>query len=236
MNPSSGQPCHTHVGRSRTISLPVHSTQLFLDRATFSKTTLYTDNHFRKNLLSLFQNNFFNSFYQQAQSGRKTTLKNPEYESAGNLRLNTPTGYEPKEFTTEEIATIPMTYMSPEEDIYQFFDVQRKFGEQDQQAPAMEETRGFGQIQVQSLLDQEMAKMSPIEKMSYLQSRMHFDESMESNADSDLEAGEIRKLLTSQPYTGCNGQSGKRGQCTNVSFIRRSGSYRETSCIVFTKT
>ena len=39
-------------------------------------------------------------------------------------------------------------------------------------------------IQRQSLLDQMMAKMSPIEKMSYLQSRMHFDESMKSNADS----------------------------------------------------
>ena len=80
--------------------------------------------------------------------------------------------------------------MSPEEDIYQLHDVQREFGEQDQQAPVMEETRRFRQIQAQSLLDQD-------KKMSYLQSRMHFDESMESNADSDLEDGEIRKLLTS---------------------------------------
>ena len=61
----------------------------------------------------------------------------------------------------------------------------------------MEESRGFGHIQVQSLLDQEMAKMSLIKQMSYLQSRMHFDESTESNADPDLEGGEIRKLLTS---------------------------------------
>ena len=98
-------------------------------------------------------------------------------------------------FTTEEIATIPM--MSPKEDIYKLYDVQREFGEQYQQAPVMEETRGFGQIQVHSLLHQEMAKMSPIKEMSYLQSRIHFDESMESNADSDLEDGEIRKLLTS---------------------------------------
>ena len=37
--------------------------------------------------------------------------------------------------------------------------------------------------------------MSLLEKMSYLQSRMHFDESMESNADNDLKDGEIRKLL-----------------------------------------
>ena len=52
--------------------------------------------------------------------------------------------------------------MSPEEDIHQLYDWQRELGEQDQQVPVMEETRGFGQIQVQSWLDLEMAKMSPI--------------------------------------------------------------------------
>ena len=36
--------------------------------------------------------------------------------------------------------------------------------------------------------------------------------------------------------TKCNCHSGKRGKCTNVSFIRRSGCYRETGCTVFTKT
>ena len=45
-----------------------------------------------------------------------------------------------------------------------------------------------------------MAEMSPVEKMSYLQSQMHFDESMESNADSDHEDGELQKLLTSSLY------------------------------------
>ena len=74
----------------------------------------------------------------------------------------------------------------------------REFGAQDKQAPVMEETKSPGQIQVQSSLDQEMTKMSPILKMSHLQSMMHFDESMESNVDSDLDDGEIRKLLTSQ--------------------------------------
>ena len=49
--------------------------------------------------------------------------------------------------------------------------------------------------------------MSPIKKMSNFQSRMHFDESIESNADSDLEDGEIRKLLTSQLYA--KGASGR---------------------------
>ena len=52
-------------------------------------------------------------------------------------------------------------------------------------------------MQAQSFLDHEMAEMSPVEKMSYLQSQMHFDESFESVADSDLEDGELQKLLTS---------------------------------------
>ena len=43
--------------------------------------------------------------------------------------------------------------------------------------------------------------MSPVENVSYIQTRVHFDESMERNADSDLEDGEIRKLLTSSLYT-----------------------------------
>ena len=80
------------------------------------------------------------------------------------------------------------------------YDVHGEFGEQDQQAPVMEEMKEFGQIQAQSLLDKEMAEMSLVEKMSYLQSGMHFDECMESNADSDLEDGERRKLLTSSLY------------------------------------
>ena len=78
----------------------------------------------------------------RSENNAKESLSDREYESAGNLRINTPTGYESKVFTTEEIATIPM--MSPAEDIYQLYDVQREFGEQDQQAPVMEETRGFG--------------------------------------------------------------------------------------------
>ena len=48
-----------------------------------------------------------------------------------------------------------------------------------------EEVKEFGQIQAQSLLDHEMAEMSPKEDMPHLQSQMRFDESVESNADSD---------------------------------------------------
>ena len=75
--------------------------------------------------------------------------------------------YEPKEFTTEETATIPMMSSG---NIYQFFDVQRKIGEQDQQAPIVEEVKEFGQVGTQSLLDHEMMDTSPIENMSHLQS------------------------------------------------------------------
>ena len=90
--------------------------------------------------------------------------------------------------------------MRPEDDIYHLHDAQRDFGEKDQQAPVIEEMTRIGQIQVQSLFDQEMAEMSPMKKMSYLQYRTHFDDSVESNADSDLEDGEIRKLPTSSLY------------------------------------
>ena len=77
---------------------------------------------------------------------------------------------------------------------------EREFGEQDQQAPIVEDVNELGQIETQSLLDHEIAEMSPVDQMSYLQSKKYFDESMESNADSDLEDGEIRKLLTSPLY------------------------------------
>ena len=42
--------------------------------------------------------------------------------------------------------------------------------------------------------------MSFAEEMSCLQSQMHFDESVESIADSDLEDGDLQKLLTSPLY------------------------------------
>ena len=89
----------------------------------------------------------------------------------------------------------------------------------------------FGQIQAQCLLDHEMAEMSLVEKISYLQSQVHFDESMESIADSDLDFTTV--CPKSFWETRCNGRSGERGKCTNVSFIRRLESFRETGCIVF---
>ena len=105
-----------------------------------------------------------------------------------------------KEITrvAETRATPLPQVMSPKSCLSQFLEVlwktsvncMRDFGEQDQQAPIIEEVKEFGQIGTQSLLDHEMAEMSLVEKMSYLQSQMHFDESMENIADSDLEDGE----------------------------------------------
>ena len=65
------------------------------------------------------------------------------------------------------------------------YDVQREFGEQDQQAPMIEEVKEFGVsqfIQTQSLLDHEMADTSLVEKMFCLQSQVHLDDSVESIA------------------------------------------------------
>ena len=41
---------------------------------------------------------------------------------------------------------------------------------------------------------------SKLSETSYIQSQMHFDDSMESIADSNLEDGELQKMLTSQLY------------------------------------
>ena len=73
-----------------------------------------------------------------------------------------------------------------------------------------------GQIEAQSSLDQERAEMSPIEKISYLQSQMHFDESVEGTAESDLEEWRDTKVADfttvcprSFRETRCNGRSGE---------------------------
>ena len=73
-----------------------------------------------------------------SESNAKESLSFLNCESARNLRPNTPTGYEPRELTTGEFAIIPTISGSSLGDIYQFYDVQRQFGEQDQQAPVME--------------------------------------------------------------------------------------------------
>ena len=45
---------------------------------------------------------------------------------------------------------------------------------------------------------------SKLLETSYIQSQMHFDDSVESIADSDLEDGELQKILTSPLYARGN--------------------------------
>ena len=61
-----------------------------------------------------------------------------------------------------------------------------RFIEEYHQAPITEEVEEFGKI---------------VDKQSNIQSKMHFDhDSAESIAESDLEDGELRKMLTSLLY------------------------------------
>ena len=84
--------------------------------------------------------------------------------------------------------------------------------------------------------------MSPIDKMPNFQSKMHFDESLESNADSDLADGEIRKLLTSsqcaqeatgKPYAMVVQEREVSAQTSHYQKVKK---LRGTRCIVFNKT
>ena len=109
-------------------------------------------------------------------------------ESGGNTRTTTPTGYEPKVFATvSRIEDYPG-------DPYQSYDVQEKVGEEDHRAPITEEVKQFGEIATagcsHSLPD------SRTSETSYFQSQMHFDDSVENIADSDVEDEEFQKMLT----------------------------------------
>ena len=90
-------------------------------------------------------------------------------------------------------------------DPYQKFDVHANDGEKDHRAPTTEDVEEF----------------SKLSETSYFQSHMHFDDSVESLVNSDLEDGELEKMLTSPPYAQkASGKAdamvnaGERGKCT----------------------
>ena len=97
----------------------------------------------------------------------------------GNPRTTTPTGHEPKQLETKIIETEAYC-----RDPYQLYEIQGRSGEEDHQAPITEEVEEFGKTDLQS----------------YTQSQIHFDDSAESTADSDLADGGLRKMLTSPLY------------------------------------
>ena len=115
------------------------------------------------------------------------SLWRQDLQSGGNPRTTTPTGYEPKELAT-------VSRISREIDPCQFLDAQKEFGERDHRAPIIEEVKEFGEIGSHILAD------SKILETSYFQSHMHFDDSAECTADSDLEDGELQMMMTSPLY------------------------------------
>ena len=115
------------------------------------------------------------------------SLWREDLQSGGNPRTTTPTGYEPK-----ELATVPR--ISSITGPYQLYDVHEEFGERDHQASITEEVKEFGEIGIAGVPD------SKPSETPYFQSQMHFDDSVESIADADLEDGELQKMLTSPLY------------------------------------
>ena len=116
------------------------------------------------------------------------SLWREDLHSGGNPSTTTPTGHEPKELAT--VSRIEAYSGDP----YQLYDVQEKVGEEDHRAPITEEVEEFCEIGTAGVLD------SQISETSYFQSQMHFDDSVESTADSDLEDGELQKMLISPLY------------------------------------
>ena len=106
----------------------------------------------------------------------------------GNPRTTTPTGHEPKELAT--VSRIEESLGDP----YKYYDAQESFGKQDHQVPITEEVKEIGEIGTHSLPDSKKSETSSS------QSHMHFDDSVESIADSDLEDGTSQKMLTSPLY------------------------------------
>ena len=116
------------------------------------------------------------------------SLWREDLQGGGNPRTTTLTGYEPK-----ELATISR-FEADSGDPYQSYDVQEKVGEEDHRVPFTEEVEEFGEIKTAGAPD------SKLSETSHIQSKMHFDDSVESIADSDLEDGELQKMLTSPLY------------------------------------
>ena len=100
------------------------------------------------------------------------SLWREDLQSGGNPRTTTPTCYEPKGLAT--VSRIEAYSGDPR----QSYDVQDIFGEEDHRAPVTEEVEEFGEIRAW----------------------VCFDDSVESVADSDLENGELQKMLTSPLY------------------------------------
>ena len=76
----------------------------------------------------------------------------------------------------------------------------KKIGEEhDHRVPITEDVKDFGEIGTHGLPDYSSID-SKLPETSCIQSHMHFDDSVESMADSDHEDGELQMMLTSPLY------------------------------------
>ena len=116
------------------------------------------------------------------------SLRRENLQSGGNTRKTTPTGFEPKELAT--VSRIEAYSADPN----QLHDVQENFGEEDHRAPITEEVKELAEFRTAGLPG------SHLSETSYFQLHIHFDDSAENIADSDLEDGELQKMLTSPMY------------------------------------
>ena len=126
-----------------------------------------------------YKNNFLHAPVHKLHHQESHCREN--FQSGGNNRSTTPTGHEPKKLAI--VPRIEDLFGDP----YQLYDVQEKFGEGDHRAPITEEVKEFGGIGTTILRD------FKISDTSCFQSKMHFDDSVESIADSGLEDGELQK-------------------------------------------
>ena len=111
-------------------------------------------------------------------------------QSGGSTQIQSLTGYEPK---SVEIDAIDTEAIEPEDLEPRRIELDRKFGTD----PYQRQER-FMRNSVSEDMD-EFGKVGA--EMSYFQSQMHSDyDSAESMADSDLEDGELRKMLASPLY------------------------------------
>ena len=108
-------------------------------------------------------------------------------QSGGNPRTRTPTGYEPNELAT--VSRIEAYSGDP----YQLHDVQENLEKKITELLPSKKWR-IWEIGTAGVPD------STLSETSYIQSQMHFDDSVESIAGSNLEDGELQKMLTSPLY------------------------------------
>ena len=232
-NPLSGQPCHTLVGRCHTFSLLMyHSTQHCLDRATFSKKILYT------------QNNFLMSPYQklrQTQSGLKATQKNHSHTSTVRVPETcettlpqdmSPTSLGPDRFWQfrqflEVLLKIFVIFWCTER-IWRPRSTSSSYGRNKRiwTNSSTGLTRSWDGVKCHLL------RRCPTFQSQDALRRVHGKQcGLWSRRWRDQKVADFITLCPkSFLETRGNGHSGERGKCSNVSFTRRLESFRETGC------